>query len=77
MLVNKLECYRYYSDFAGFDMIIIIESGEIVDLEKKLDEIIETWYENEEEVGDMPLSDYIKYELEKLDLEISLYFNMD
>jgi hypothetical protein len=77
MLVNKLECYRYYSDFAGFDMIVIVENGEIVNLESKLDDIIGTWYDAEEEIGDLSLSDYIINELEELGVTISLYFNMD
>lgn len=77
MLVDKLECYRYYSDLAGFDMIITVESGNVENLENKLDDIIGYWYDGEYDICDIPLSDYIKMELEKENIEISLYYCMD
>jgi hypothetical protein len=78
MLVHELKCFRYYSDFSGFDLVVILESdSKGLDIRKFLDDIIESWFQYPSEIGDIPLTEFIVNEFERKDICISIYFSLE
>lgn len=77
MLVHKVESYRYYSDFSGFDFVVVIESKHDLNLEVFLDDIITSWFEYPSEYEDTPLTDMILHELGRKNINASIYHCFD
>ena len=77
MLIYDVKAYRYYSDFAGFDFVVVLESDCSFDVVNFLDDVIMFWHDYPEEVGDINLTDYVVEEFKRKNIIVSIYHSND
>lgn len=77
MLVHEIKAFRYYSDFAGFDIVVVLENETNIDVRLMIEDLVESWFQYPTEVGDMPLPEFLEVELGRKGLAVSIYIGID